>query len=153
MTVEPGSGIRPTIRFERREHQSHKRHRADTHGDKRAKNQLPRQTQHNERHQNQSVRECNTRVRNQANHACDSSDRKPFCYMLVCGDLIEQAQRGSDKERQQRSGETECDQRAGIQQSVRVAHRADGKHRHEQSKQILQNESNVESGVILLIYS
>ena len=73
--------------------------------------------------------------------------------MLACGDRIEQAQRGSNKKRQQRRGETECDQRTGIQQSVRVAHRADGKHGHEQSNQILQNESSVESGVILPIHS
>ena len=153
MAMEPGSGIRPTIRFERRKHQGHKRNRADTHGDKRTQNQLPRQTQHNERHQNQNIRECDTRVCNEANHTCDSSDHKPFHYMLACGDRIEQAQRGSNKKRQQRRGETECDQRTGIQQSVRVAHRADGKHGHEQSNQILQNESSVESGVILPIHS
>ena len=153
MAMEPGIGIRPTVRFERRQHQRHKRHRTDAHGNERAKNQLPRQAQHNERHQNQSIRECDTRVRNEANHACDSSDRKPFCYMLARGDRIEQAQCGGDEERQQRRGETECDQRTGIQQSVRVAHRADGKHGHEQSNQILQNESSVESDVILPIHS
>ena len=66
-------------------------------------------------------------------------------------DRIEQAQCGGDEERQQRRGETECDQRTGIQQSVRVAHRADGKHGHEQSNQIPQNESSVGSSVILPI--